>query len=156
MLDTPPDGFDTAFFAWLEQAEEELLVAFVSEGGWDEQTVAQLERSLGVVLPEDIRRFYSRCSVWGALHDWTGWDLVQARVRQLSDVDAPLVPIDLGCYGSGGQDVVAAVESPTRYRVLARDLSTGEVREFHSLRAYFVQEVQNELAKHSKSTSGLD
>src|SRR5262249_11357391 len=81
-METAPVGFGEAFFAWLDRASDELSIDFASKGGLSEPDIRQLEQQLAIPLPEDIRRFYSRFSVWGVLRDWLGWDQTKLRVRQ--------------------------------------------------------------------------
>jgi len=145
MVEAPPVGFDEAFFAWLDRASDDLSITFASQGGLAEPVIRQLEQQLAFPLPEDLLRFYSRFSVWGVLCDWHGWDDAKLRVRERSGFNLPLVPIDLRSYSSSGWDVVAAVESPWRYQVIACSRSTGELRNYESLRPYFIAQVEDEV-----------
>ena len=145
MFEPPPPDFDDAFFSWLDRASDRLSVDFASKGDLVESEIVQIEDRLGFALPNDIRRFYLRYSVWGVLRNWTGWDRAETRVTQTTGIDLPLVPIDFRGYGSGGQDVLAAVESHSRYHVIACNRSTDNVRRYESLRSYFVAQVEDEV-----------
>lgn len=145
VIEKPPLGFDEAFFAWLERVSEALSVEFASRGCLPEADISRLEQQLGFPLPQDIRRFYTRFTPWGNLRDWTGWDDRKLRIRNASGVQAPLVPIDHRSYSSNGWDVVAAVESPSRYEVVEYRRRTQEIRKCASLRSYFIGEVLDEV-----------
>jgi hypothetical protein len=140
----PPIGFDEAFFVWLDRASEDLSISFASKGGLPKPVIRQLEQQLGFPLPEDLRQFYARYSVWGLLRDWHGWEGTKLHLSKRSGSNLPLLPIDQRSYSSTGWDVVAAVESPERYQVIASSRSTGELRIYESLRAYFIAEVEDE------------
>ena len=150
MVEPPPAGFDEAFFAWLDRASKKLSISFASNGGLVEPVIRPSEQQLAFPLPEDIRRFYSRFSVWGVLRDWHGWDDTKLRIRQKSGINLPLVPIDRRSYSSSGWDVVAAVESPGQYQVIACRRSTGELRIYKSLRAYLIGQVEDEVSECSE------
>lgn len=145
MVEKPPPGFDDAFFVWLERMSEALSVAFTSRGHLSEADIRRLEQHLGFPLPQDIRRFYTRFTPWGNLRDWTGWDDTMLRIRQASESETPLVPIDHRSYSANGWDVVAVVESPSQYEVVEYRRRTQEIRKYDSLRSYFIGEVLDEI-----------
>jgi hypothetical protein len=151
MLEAPPDGFNEAFFAWLDRVSDELFVTFASKLDPKESNIAEeVEQRIGFPLPEDIRLFYSRYYVWGVFHastheEWVNWDQT-LRVKRKLGTHVPLVPIENGGCSAGGYAVLAAVESSERYWVIVYSRATGRVLHiYESLRAYFIGEVEDEV-----------
>jgi hypothetical protein len=146
MNESPPLEFDTGFFDWLDRVSTRLLIDFASTKAPTEPDISlRVEQQLGFQLPEDIRRFYKRFSVWGVRIPWIGWGQTELQIRQGLPINVPLVPIDLRSYSSTGVDVVATVESPIQYTIIGFVRSTHEIRKYENLRTYFICQVNDEI-----------
>ena len=88
MNESPPLEFDNGFFDWLDRVSTRLLIDFASTKALTEPDISQrVEQQLGFQLPEDLRRFYERFSVWGTLIPWVGWEKTELQIRQVLPLD---------------------------------------------------------------------
>jgi hypothetical protein len=147
----PPAGFDEPFFRWLDGMSEALSVQFASPGVVPGPDLRRLEQQAGGCLPLDLLQFYARYNPWGALRNWSGWEVTKQAVAERIGKAAPLLPIDCRSYSSHGWDTVVAVSGPERYEVIERWRATGAVRRYPDLRSYFIAGVVEEIVNDPES-----
>ena len=138
----PPDLNDD-FFLWLRARQIELRVRLACMEGHSDAEIAEIEKTLGSTLPDDLRTYYRHCDPWSPPRDWRPWDSVKAMFADLRPAKTFPAPI---CNGYSGTDLetIAFATSERVLGVVSRSRHSDRPAWYGGIREYFVELVEHE------------